>query len=230
MPILAFDSSVRAISAAIQIDGRTVARFEACDAGHAERLLPLIEATLAEAGIGFADLTRLAVTLGPGGFTGVRVGLSAARGFALATGLPTVAVSSLQVMAWEAAALVAETDQFIVAVPAGRGAVFVQAFAAVSAIPLGPARYLQPNLTPTDAADQTEFDRCVLVGPGGVELAAIMGARPCGPCVLPTLQPNAIHLAHRAADLTPLLELRPIYLRAADATPPSRSALPRAMA
>ena len=67
--------------------------------GHAERLMPMIDVLLSEAGIAFADLNRIAVATGPGSFTGVRVGIAAARGLALALDIPAVGVSSLEALA-----------------------------------------------------------------------------------------------------------------------------------
>jgi tRNA threonylcarbamoyladenosine biosynthesis protein TsaB len=228
MAILAFDSCLRAISAAVRVEGRTTARLDICDTGHAERLLPLVQAVMAEAGVAFAALTRLAVTLGPGGFTGLRVGLSAARGIALATGIPTVGVSSLQAMAWRACAdLAAATPAYthiLVAVPAGRGAVFAQSFTLATAVPDGPALYVQVS----DSGAFTLDARTALVGPGGPELAAIVDPmRQCAQ-LLPGLQPSAADLVARASALTPVAELRPIYLRPADAKLPASNALLRA--
>lgn len=68
--------------------------------GHAERLMPMIEAALAEAGVGFNKLKRIAVTTGPGSFTGVRIGVAAARGLALALDIPAVGVGSLHALAF----------------------------------------------------------------------------------------------------------------------------------
>src|SRR6266404_2143129 len=68
--------------------------------GRAERLMPMIESALAEAGADFADLDRVAVTTGPGSFTGVRVGIAAARGLALALDIPAVGVRSLDALAF----------------------------------------------------------------------------------------------------------------------------------
>ncbi len=73
---------------------------EAIGNGHAERLMPMIEAALAEAGVAFADLDRIAVTTGPGSFTGVRVGVAAARGLALALDIPAVGIGSLDALAF----------------------------------------------------------------------------------------------------------------------------------
>jgi tRNA threonylcarbamoyladenosine biosynthesis protein TsaB len=67
--------------------------------GHAELLMPMIEALLEGAGVGFPDLDRIAVTTGPGSFTGVRVGIAAARGLALALDIPAVGVNSLEALA-----------------------------------------------------------------------------------------------------------------------------------
>jgi len=67
--------------------------------GHAERLMPMIEAALSEARVGFEDLDRVAATTGPGSFTGVRIGVAAARGLALALGIEAVGVGSLSALA-----------------------------------------------------------------------------------------------------------------------------------
>ncbi len=236
MAILAFDSCLRAISAAVCVDGRTIARFEPCETGHAERLLPLIQAVLKDAQIGFLDLTRLAVTLGPGGFTGLRVGLSAARGLALAMDISVVAVSSLELMAWEAAAhnfeRAPEAERYLVVVPAGRGAVYVQEFRVTSDVgrPLAAALTSGQYLQPGSIACEIDLTGSIVAGPGAAELLALApNSRPLA-SILPDLQPNAAYLAERASGLTPVAELRPIYLRAADAKPQISKALPRATA
>ena len=104
MNVLAFDTCLGAVSAAVRWRDDTGAwqlngHYEPLALGHAERLLPLIERAMADAGLRFDQLDRLAVTIGPGGFTGLRVGVSAARALALATGLPVVGLSSLALMA-----------------------------------------------------------------------------------------------------------------------------------
>src|SRR5262249_56809074 len=76
--------------------------YEARTTGHAERLLPIIEEALKCSGVGLSEIDRLAVSVGPGGFTGVRVGVAAARALSLATGRPAVGVTSLAAMAPEA--------------------------------------------------------------------------------------------------------------------------------
>lgn len=78
-------------------------RSESLGRGHAERLMPMIEAVLAEAGASFADIDRIAVATGPGSFTGIRVGVAAARALALALDVPAAGVGSLEALAHRAA-------------------------------------------------------------------------------------------------------------------------------
>src|SRR5581483_5869032 len=93
--VLAFDCSGASCSAAVVIDDRSAAqRFVAMERGHAETLLPMIETVLREAALTPAALDLLAVTIGPGSFTGLRNGLAAARGLALARKLPAIGVPS----------------------------------------------------------------------------------------------------------------------------------------
>ncbi|MCH7931874.1 MAG: tRNA (adenosine(37)-N6)-threonylcarbamoyltransferase complex dimerization subunit type 1 TsaB, partial [Proteobacteria bacterium] len=94
MNVLALDTATAACSVALWSDGTVLAqRFATMARGHAEALMPMVEAVMAEAGLAFADLDLVATTVGPGTFTGLRVGLAAARGLALAGGLPIVGVT-----------------------------------------------------------------------------------------------------------------------------------------
>ena len=113
--------------------------------GHAEALFPMIEEVLAELGASFEDLTRVAVCTGPGSFTGLRVGISAARGLALGRGIPAVGVTRFEAIA------AAMGGPCSVRIPGRGGAVFVQDFdASLSAmgeprIEAGEARELLPD-------------------------------------------------------------------------------------
>src|ERR1700688_4142280 len=110
MRVLAIDCALDACAAAV-LDGdagsiiasetRIMAR------GHAEALMPLIARVMDEAEIEFRDLGRIAVTVGPGSFTGLRVGISAARGIALAAGKPAIGLTTF---AGFAAPHIAEDD------------------------------------------------------------------------------------------------------------------------
>ena len=98
MLILAIDTALDACAAAVlDTDASKVGAQESLPMkrGHAEALMPLIARVMRESGIGFAALDRIAVTTGPGSFTGLRVGLSAARGIALAAGRPAVGLTTL---------------------------------------------------------------------------------------------------------------------------------------
>lgn len=100
MIVLALDASLAACSVAVWSDDRLVAqRFEHMARGQSEALVPMLRDTMIAAGISFADLSALAVTVGPGGYTGVRIGLSAARGMALATGLPLLGITTFDAVA-----------------------------------------------------------------------------------------------------------------------------------
>ncbi len=100
MLILAIDTAGPDCAVAILRDGQTLARAsERIGRGHSERLMPMIAEALAAAHVSFADLDRVAVTTGPGSFTGVRIGVAAARGLALALDIPAVGVGSLEALA-----------------------------------------------------------------------------------------------------------------------------------
>src|SRR5277367_1311893 len=102
MLILAIDTALDACAAAVLDTGS--GQLIACESqpmkrGHAEALMPLIARVIKEAGLPFTALDRIAVTNGPGSFTGLRVGLSAARGIALAAGKPVVGLTTLSAYA-----------------------------------------------------------------------------------------------------------------------------------
>src|SRR6188508_1354646 len=111
MLILAIDTALDACAAAV-LDtdtGQLIAQeSQAMKRGHAEALMPLIARVMKASGIPFAALDRIAVTTGPGSFTGLRVGLSAARGIALAAGKPVVGVTTLTAFA---APIISENEE-----------------------------------------------------------------------------------------------------------------------
>ena len=100
MKILAVDSCLGACSVAILEDEATLAhRFALMDRGHAEALAPMVDEAMRQSGVPYATLDRLAVTVGPGTFTGQRVGLAFMRGLRLTLKIPLTGVTTLEVLA-----------------------------------------------------------------------------------------------------------------------------------
>jgi len=97
--ILALDTATEACSAALWLDGEISERFEVCPREHTQRILPMVDSLLSEAGIELAQLDALAYGRGPGSFTGVRIGIGIAQGLALGAGLPMLGISTLAALA-----------------------------------------------------------------------------------------------------------------------------------
>ncbi|MCO6391508.1 tRNA (adenosine(37)-N6)-threonylcarbamoyltransferase complex dimerization subunit type 1 TsaB [Aliihoeflea aestuarii] len=102
MILLAIDTSANLCAASIQDTTERGRAVHDLGKGHAEHLMAVIDEALAQAGVAFADLDAVAVSVGPGSFTGIRVGVSAARGLALALGIPAIGVTTLEALGFEA--------------------------------------------------------------------------------------------------------------------------------
>ena len=138
MRILALDTALAACSAALWEDGRVLARrWEPMPRGQSEALVPMAEAVMAEACVAYADIDRVAVTRGPGTFTGLRIGLATARGLALAAGLPCFGVTTLEAIAEALPPEERIGRNVLVALDSRRADLFVQLFDETLA-PLGP--------------------------------------------------------------------------------------------
>jgi tRNA threonylcarbamoyladenosine biosynthesis protein TsaB len=177
--------------------------------GHAERLMDDVEAALRQAGIGYADLTAIACGVGPGSFTGIRVGVAAARGLALALKTPARGVTSLQAIALFGREGAAGKD--ILAIQdAGRGEAYVQRFDP-QARPAGTPQAMLLEALPSQFGDGP-FHVCgsganLLEGHAGWEIS-------------PEHSFSTAALVARAA-LDPAMTVapKPLYLRAPDAKP-----------
>ena len=225
MRLLAFDTAGDGCSAGVFLDGRSLAvQFSDGGIGHAERLPRLIEAVLAEAGVDLDALDGLAVTVGPGSFSGIRTGLAAARGLALVTGLATVPVTTLEALA---APLIAGNTELPIAaiMDARRGQVFLQRFDQTGA-PLTSPEALTP-----EAAAATLEGAWRLVGNGAALVAPHLVHRAVA--VAPgRLDAAGVALAAERAlaqGTTPVdgFRLHPCYARGADARPGAGRALVR---
>jgi tRNA threonylcarbamoyladenosine biosynthesis protein TsaB len=230
MNVLALDTCFAACSVALRFehperDVVMVTRHEPRETGHAERIAPMLQEAIAASGRGLDAIDRIAVTYGPGTFTGVRTGLAFARGLQLALGRPLVGASSLRIMAIAARhelAIPATPDTAVAAVvDARRGGVYVEVLDALGATLAGPA------LLPLTAAAELARGRpLVAVGSGAALLADAAAALGRNiRAALPTLQPSAETLATIAAALPPsTAALAPLYLRQPDAKPQPRPA------
>ena len=197
--ILALDTSTAACTAALLLpDGTIVAsRDEVIGRGHAERLVPMIEEMLD----GHVP-TRLLVGVGPGSFTGLRVGIAAAHGLAIGWSLPLAGMNSL---ALAAASAPPGEGKVAVAMAGGHGELFVQTFNRKKLNATGPIL----NLTPAAAA--AKVDAPLVVGSGAEALVAARRSGEAMP-LLPTAS-RALQLP----ELLRMLECKPIYARAPDA-------------
>ena len=218
MLILAIDTALDACAAAV-LDtnaGKLIAiESQAMKRGHAEALMPLIARVMKQAGLPFAALDRIAVTTGPGSFTGLRVGLSAARGIALAAGKPVVGLTTLSAYA---APAISENGEHPVlsAIDARHDHVYFQVVAG-NGSPL-----LWPCVVPVaEALQAVRFGAAHLVGNAAAMLAERWPADAPAPVQVDTqAAPDIAWVGWLGAAVTPdSAPARPYYLRAPDARP-----------
>jgi tRNA threonylcarbamoyladenosine biosynthesis protein TsaB len=217
MIVLGLDTSLGACSAAVTRDGETLAAIgEPMLRGHQERLATLVQDTLQASGVAFADLDRIGVTVGPGSFTGLRVGLAFAKGLGLALGRPCIGVGTLAALA----ASDPGPGLTGAVIDARRDQVYLQMFEA-------DAPLMAPDVLPIEiaAARLAELWRggpVRLTGPGAALLAGIA--------------PEIVRIDRQAPDPAALCRLaarapvapaKPLYLRAPDARLPGGRGLER---
>ncbi len=124
--ILAFDTSMPHCTATFFSDARYYEITEQIARGQAERLMPMLEAVLAHSNADWKSLDVIAVGIGPGNFTGIRISVAAARGLGLALGIPVLGVSMFDTLRYHFG--VGDGPSQIVSLPAPRGQAYVQHF------------------------------------------------------------------------------------------------------
>lgn len=213
MNILAMDTCLGACSVAVTADDRVLAqRSEPMLRGHQERLAPLVAEIMDEAGLGFDRLTRVGVTVGPGSFTGLRVGLAFAKGLGAALGAPVIGVGVLEALA------ASEPGLVFAVLDARRDQVYVQAFAP------GGLLGSRPLMAPDALSVETAAARLLELSGGGPVILVGSGAPLLAPLLPEARQvltewPDPAAVARIAARKPPIPP-RPLYLRAPDAKLP----------
>lgn len=212
MPVMGLDTSLQRCSVAIiRGDDVLVDESVGMERGHAEHLAPMAAAALEKAGISIRDLARVGVVIGPGGFTGVRVALSFARGLGVGTGIPIVGVTSLAALAsrhW-ANGLAAPV------IDARRGQVYAGLYGKGGEILIAP--FVSDPKEAFEKLAETAAGRPLRVIGSG---AALLEAPPSDWVISPGEDIDAKAVARLAAAApSPHGPPAPLYLRAPDAKP-----------
>ncbi len=211
MLVMGLDTALKRCSVAILRGGEVLADESlGLERGHAEYLAPMAAAALSKAGIAVRDLDRVGVVVGPGGFTGVRVALSFARGLGVGTGLPIVGVTSL-------AALAAPLEASLAApvIDARRGQVYAALYGPGGEVLLPPF-VSEPEKALEKLRERAADAAVMLVGSG----AGLLGPVPAGWAIEGAEDIDAKAVARLAAAApVPQGPPAPLYLRAPDAKP-----------
>jgi tRNA threonylcarbamoyladenosine biosynthesis protein TsaB len=226
MRVLAIDTALEACSVAILDTDHSDLRVHESvlmQRGHAEALMPLIARVLDRAQLAFAALDRVAVTTGPGSFTGLRVGIAAARGIALAAGKPAIGLSTLATFA---APFIAADDTLpvVVAIDARHDHVYLQVFGP------GGRTVVAPRVAPLrEALRVSAAGAPRITGTAANKLAALWPAGERAPTAVEQRSaPNIDWVARLGAAATDTgTPPKPLYLRAPDAHPQNAMQLAR---
>ncbi len=216
MRILGLDAATAACSAALCEDGRVLAETaEAMEHGHAQALMPMILTVMA--GHSFASLDAIGVTRGPGGFTGIRVGLATARGLGLAARRPVLGVTTFAAVARNVEVSPGERRNLLVLIESKRRDLYAQLFSAAG-VPLAEPVALPPEDLPAYAGE----GELLLAGNGAARVAYLFAQAAMARSFR---HPEAAAVAALAAELLAAAGPPPsppaaLYLRAPDVTQP----------
>ncbi|MGB0720586.1 MAG: tRNA (adenosine(37)-N6)-threonylcarbamoyltransferase complex dimerization subunit type 1 TsaB [Bdellovibrionales bacterium] len=210
--VLMIDTSLPGCSVGLAYGGQVFSEFLETERGQAEHLVPLAQGVLTDAGIGFDALEAVVVTVGPGSFTGIRIGVSAAKSFGLALGVPVFGVSTLQAVALSYDA----QDDFIVAGETKRQDYYVQAFGRDGAPKSGAQSLLADGLTEL-------YGGRICIGDGAARLQADRQADFTWPDPVVRIDAARVLTAFADPQKRDALftgDLSPVYLRAPDVSLP----------
>jgi tRNA threonylcarbamoyl adenosine modification protein YeaZ len=225
MRVLAIDTALEACSAAVldTEQGKVASESAPMVRGHAEALMPLIGRVMKQADMPFSALDRVAVTVGPGSFTGLRVGIAAARGIALAAGKPALGLTTLAAYAAPHIAEDAEVG-VVAAIDARHDHVYLQVFA-----PGGHALAPPRIASIAEAVQAAANGPLRIVGTGAGMLAAAWPSNQPPPAVVDDRRaPDIIWVGRLAVAAEETTDgPKPLYLRAPDAQPQDAARLPR---
>ena len=226
MIVLALDTALGACSAAVVKNGRVLAHeHREMLRGHAEALAPMVDALMRAGGVTFSTLDRIAVTTGPGTFTGQRVGIAFARALALALKKPVIGVTTLEAMAEEALAKSPAAAWAIAAADAKRGEIYLAARSAKGETLLAPELIALDAVAAHTAGLANTHGRIVVLAgtaaEGAILLLRAAGLEPFDSLVR---QPDAVFVAKLAAHAPEGPPPKPLYLRAPDAKLPGGAA------
>ena len=230
MRLLAIDTALAACSAAVldtahrTLNGGIIASESLpMIRGHAEALIPLIARVMKASGLAFADLDRIVVTTGPGSFTGLRVGIAAARGLGLAIKIPVVGVSTLSAYA---APYLGTDNKYpvIAAIDARHAHVYLEVFTASG------RTLLAPRLAPlSEAVHAASEAPARIVGSAAQAVADGLPAAGPAPVTVDNSDAPDIDWIAQIGAVVPQTTAppKPLYLRAPDAQPQNAASLPR---
>ncbi|MDR6769446.1 tRNA (adenosine(37)-N6)-threonylcarbamoyltransferase complex dimerization subunit type 1 TsaB [Azospirillum sp. BE72] len=205
----------------------TVRRSAPMARGQAEVLVPLAQEVLAEAGAAFGDLDRIAVTVGPGAFTGLRIALAAARGIAVARDLPVVGITSFDAIAHGVPEAERAGRPLLVAVDSRRAEPFLQFYDAALA-PVGEPAMPDPAAIPGWLDALCPSGPLLLAGDAAAALVPLLAGRSGLAVAAGDGLPDAAVVAALGAARPTGLPAEPFYLRPPDVTLPKAVTVPKA--
>ncbi len=224
MILLAIDTAASLCAACVYDDGagRELGRSVLdIGKGHAERLMGTVAEALAAAGLVYADLDRIGVSVGPGSFTGVRVGVATARGLALALKIPAAGVSTLEAIAAEARALF-PGRAVLAAIDGRRGDLYCAVHAPGGELLSAPAA-----ISVERAVELATAHDAMVTGTAADTVLALLGESKLDSGLRPATADIATYARLAAARSLSESKPAPLYLRGADAKPQSGFALSR---